>query len=134
MHVAKPVDMSCTASSVMLAMKAAHAADAHVAGVRGLSSSFPQEDISPILDIAPAHVLSDWHDAPVKDTATSTCTKCGRRLQHWHKWLARTASWLARMARGRSSVTSSRSILDGSRALAESLAVMIDSTIWPQYC
>ena len=40
-------------------MKAAHAADAHVAGVRGLSSSFPQEDISPILDIAPAHVLSE---------------------------------------------------------------------------
>ena len=59
MHVAKPVDMSCTASSVMLAMKHTQAADAHVAGVRGLSSLFPQEDISPILDIAPAHVLSE---------------------------------------------------------------------------
>ena len=69
-------------------------------------------------------MLSNWDDAPVKDTATSTCTKCGGRLQHWHKWLARTASWLARMARGRSSVTSARSILDGSRVLAESLAVM----------
>ena len=44
--------------------------------------------------------MSHWDDAPLKDTATSTCTKCGGRLQHEHTWLARTASWLARMARG----------------------------------
>ena len=94
--MAKPVDMSCMTSSVMLAMKAAHAADAHVSGVRGLlwsssSLSSLHEDISPNLYLAPVHMLvlvlalglgigiglglSDWDDAPLKDTATSTCTK-----------------------------------------------------------
>ena len=43
----------------------------------GVSSSLssPHEDASCSLEIAPAHVLSDWDDAPLKDTATSTCTK-----------------------------------------------------------
>eukprot|EP00964_Phaeocystis_antarctica_P042363 scaffold24277_cov73-Phaeocystis_antarctica.AAC.2 len=54
--------MFCKASSVTLAMKLAHAPEAHVAAVRGLSASSPSsphEDISPILVIAPMHVLSD---------------------------------------------------------------------------
>eukprot|EP00964_Phaeocystis_antarctica_P061791 scaffold36955_cov69-Phaeocystis_antarctica.AAC.5 len=47
-------------------MKPTHASEAHVAAVRGLSassssssSSLPHEDISPILIIAPTHVLSE---------------------------------------------------------------------------
>eukprot|EP00964_Phaeocystis_antarctica_P061790 scaffold36955_cov69-Phaeocystis_antarctica.AAC.4 len=60
-----PVETSCKASSVMLDTKPTHASDAHVAGVRGVpslsssSSSLPHEDISPILVIAPTHVLSE---------------------------------------------------------------------------
>ena len=94
--MAMPADMSCTVASVMLAMKATHASDAHVSGLRGLlrmpsSLSSPHEDISPILEIASVHMLvlvlglvlglglgiglGHWDDAPLKDTATSTCTK-----------------------------------------------------------
>ena len=40
-HKAKPVAMSCRASSVMLNMKPTHASDAHVAGVRGGPSPPP---------------------------------------------------------------------------------------------
>eukprot|EP00964_Phaeocystis_antarctica_P016109 scaffold8918_cov59-Phaeocystis_antarctica.AAC.2 len=61
-HEARPVDMSCKASSVTLAIKPAQASNAHVAAVRGFSASSPsspQEDISPILVTAPMHVLSD---------------------------------------------------------------------------
>ena len=72
--------MFCTAASVMLAMKAAHASDAHVSGVRGLSSSsssLPQEEgIWPHLYVAPAHVLSENGESVEgrPQSAAVTCT------------------------------------------------------------
>eukprot|EP00964_Phaeocystis_antarctica_P056463 scaffold33297_cov53-Phaeocystis_antarctica.AAC.2 len=82
-HEAMPVVMSWKNSSVMLVTMPTHASDAHVAVVRGLSltpsslsvalssdsarlrprpwlSGSPHEDISsPILEVAPPHVLSE---------------------------------------------------------------------------
>ena len=55
------MDISCTASTVTLAMKPTHASDAQVAAVRGCSGSSlspHEEDISPNFESAPRHVLS----------------------------------------------------------------------------